>query len=135
MASKKPVVRQVAWLSIFPQLLFMGILLTFFGLTVRPFNLALLLAMLTYLIISFTLRFTIPHNHRKGILFFRAGKFEPAIDEFQKSYDFFTKHKWIDRYRYITLLSSSRISYLEMALMNIAVCCAQSGDGKTSKQY
>jgi len=135
MASKKPIVRQVAWLSIIPQLIFMGLLLLIFGLTISSFNLALIIAMLTYLLISNTLRRGIPHNHRKGISLYKAGKYEPAIDEFKKSYVFFSKYAWLDKYRYLTLLTSSRISYTEMALVNIAFCSSQIGDGLTAKQY
>ena len=43
-----------------------------------------------------------------------------AINEFQKSYDFFEKNQWVDKYRYLTLLTASKSSYREMALNNIA---------------
>ena len=41
----------------------------------------------------------------------------------------------IDKYRYITLLSSSRISYTEMSLINIAYCYVQIGYREKTKQY
>jgi len=135
MASKKPFVRQIAWLSILPQLFFMGLLALAFGLAITPFSDALMYAMLTYLIISLTLRFGIAHNHRKGISFCKAGNYDQAISEFKKSYDFFSKHAWLDKYRYIALLSSSRISFTEMALINIAFCSSQIGNGLMAKQY
>jgi tetratricopeptide (TPR) repeat protein len=88
-----------------------------------------------YLTISFLVRFGVPSHHRKGIALFKKGSFMEAIPFFEKSYVFFKKNEWIDKYRYITLLSSSRISYTEMALLNIAFCYGQSGNGKESKDY
>jgi tetratricopeptide (TPR) repeat protein len=88
-----------------------------------------------YLAISFLLRFGVPFHHRKGIALFKKDSFIEAIPFFEKSYAFFNRNKWIDKYRYITLLSSSRASYTEMALLNIAFCYGQSGDGKKSKEY
>ncbi len=55
--------------------------------------------------------------------------------EFKLSYDFFTRHPWIDDWRFITLLSSSRVSYREMALLNMAFCHAQEGDGVKAKEF
>ena len=62
-------------------------------------------------------------------------KYEQAIEAFQKSYSFFSKYTWIDQYRFITMLSSSKISYREMALLNIAFCYSQIYNGKNSKDY
>ncbi len=41
MSSGKPIVRQIAGLSVFPQFLVMGILIVVFSLLVKPFKLAL----------------------------------------------------------------------------------------------
>lgn len=135
MASRKPIVRQTALLSLVPQLLFMTLLCVIYILFIESKFLAIELALITYLIISISLKLTIPHNHRKGIALYKAGKYEQAIAEFQKSYAFFSKYTWIDKYRFITLLSSCKISYREMALLNIAFCYSQIGDGKNSKDY
>ena len=135
MASKTPMVRQFAWISIIPHLLFMGIFLFIFTLIVKPFYFALCLAAVTYLIISFSLRFGLLRNQRKGIRLLKKENYQLAIEEFQKSYDFFTKHAWLDKYRYLTLFDSSRISYTEIALNNIAFCCLQTGEATLAKQY
>jgi len=135
MASGKPVVRQVAWLSILPQLLIMVVIVLIFTLLIERFITALVVAMITYLAISNILERGIPHNHRKGVLLSKKGDYLHAIEEFQKSYDFFTKHFWIDKYRCITLLSSSRKTYTEMSLVNIAFCYAQTGEIDLTKHY
>lgn len=85
-----------------------------------------------YLMLSFGLRRLLPHDHRAGMALFRQGRFAEALPCFQRSYDFFTRRRWLDDWRYVALLSSSRISYREMALLNIAYCYGQMGDGPRS---
>ena len=48
--------------------------------------------------------------------------------------EFFKRYNWIDKYRFVVLLSLSRISYTEMALANIAFCHGQLGEGGKSKE-
>lgn len=135
MSSGKPMIRQPAWLSLVPQLLFMAVLVALCSLAIHSFVMALEVAMMIYLAIFILLRTAIPHHHRKGISLLKTNHYLQAIEEFEKSYTFFTRHAWIDRWRYITLLSSSKISYTEMALLNIAFCYSQIDDGSKAKEY
>ena len=64
----------------------------------------------------------------------KTTQFEQAIQYFSNSYEFFKKNHWLDKYRYLTLLSSSSMSYKEMALINIAYCYNQLGNRKLSKE-
>jgi tetratricopeptide (TPR) repeat protein len=133
MASNIPIVRQVAWISLFPQLLFMGLLIVgFYLLGQQNF---VQYGVLTYLVISMALRYFIPKDHRHGITLVKQKDFQGAIPYFKNSYEFFTKHSWLDKYRFIILLSSSKMSYKEMALNNIAFCYGQIGDGDKSIEY
>lgn len=127
--------RQRAWQSMFPQFFILGLLIIVFILFVKPLWLAICLGVIVYWAIHYILEFCIPHNHRKGILLCKKGNYEQAIDEFKKSYNFFCKYNWIDKYRYLTLQSSSRSSYTEMALINIAYCYIQSNNIKLAKEY
>ena len=133
MSSKSPIVRQIAWLSLLPQLILILCFIVFAYFI--GFQNYILVGAIIYLAISFLLRFGIPFHHRKGIALFKKGSFVEAIPFFKKSYVFFKRNAWIDKYRYILLLSPSRVSYTEMALLNIAFCYGQSGDGKRSKEY
>lgn len=133
MASNVPTVRQVAWISIVPQFLFMGLLI--FGYYLGGVRDYFLYGALTYLAISFGLRYFIPSDHRQGMTLVKQKNFQEAIRYFQKSYDFFNKHSWVDKYRFLTLLSSSKICYREMALNNIAFCFEQIGDGDKAIEY
>lgn len=135
MSSEKPIMRQRAWQSMFPQFFILGLLIIVFISFIKPLWLAICLGVAVYWAIHFILEFCIPHNHRKGILLCKKGNYEQAIDEFKKSYNFFCKHTWIDKYRYLILQSSSRASYTEMALINIAYCYIQSNNIKLAKEY
>ena len=61
--------------------------------------------------------------------------FMDAIPKFEKSVDFFTRNNWLDKYRFLTLLSSSKMTYKEMGLCNIAFCYSQTNNGQKAKEY
>lgn len=128
-----PIVRQTAWISVLPQVVVLGLLVLIWY-VIQPKQ-AFLFGAITYLFLSISLRFFIPHNHRKGMDYVKNQNFDTAIIEFKKSYAYFTKHALIDKYRYLTMLSSSRMSYREMALNNIAFCYGQLGNGIEAKNY
>jgi len=81
------------------------------------------------------LRNVFAKDHRHGIRLVRQNKFIEAIPFFERSVNYFTKNKWIDKFRSLTLLSSSKMTYKEMGLCNIAFCYSQSGDGSKAKEY
>ncbi|GLR16159.1 tetratricopeptide repeat protein [Portibacter lacus] len=133
MSSKIPTVRQIAWISIIPQLLVMGLIfLIWYQFDKSNF---IIFGAITYLIISQLLRRTIARAHRKGMIKVKKEEFNEAIPHFENSYQYFKKNDWIDKYRFLTLLSSGKMSYKEMALNNIAFCYGQIGNGKLSKEY
>lgn len=133
MSSKVPTVRQINWFFIIPHLFVLGAII--FTWNIFYPEESTLLGTTTYLLISFSLRSFIPKNHRKGMKLVKSEEFKQAIPYFKKSYDFFKKNNWIDKYRFLTLLSSSRMKYQEMALVNIAFSYGQAGNGKKSKEY
>ncbi len=75
----------------------------------------------------------IPRAHRRGIRLSQTQQFEDAIRAHKESYEFFTRHSWLDRYRSITMMSPSSMSYREMALINIAFAYGQIGNGEKAK--
>lgn len=130
MNTKTPIFKQTAWISAIPQLIVMAIfILTWRATGQKDF---ILYGAISYLAVSFSLRWIIPIDHRRGISHVRKQEFEAAIPHFQKSYDFFKEKEWIDKNRYLTLLSSSKMSYREMALINLAFCYGQVGNGTKS---
>ena len=133
MRSKRPAVREVAWVSIIPHLIVLGIIMPVW----YQFNQTefILFGAITYLIISQLLRRIIAKEYTSGMAKVKHEKFEEAIFHFENSYKFFKKYDWIDKYRFLTLLSSGKMTYKEMALNNIAFCYDQIGKGKQSSQY
>jgi hypothetical protein len=85
-----------------------------------------------YLTYSLGSRMLISRAHRRGMRLYRSQQYAAAINAYKESYDFFARHTWIDRFRAITMMSASAISYREMALCNIAFCysrlCERAGD-------
>jgi tetratricopeptide (TPR) repeat protein len=132
MASSKPIVRQIAWVSLFPQLIFMAAIIL--ALSALKVSNPIIVGAAIYLVLSFALRFLIAVSHRKGMVAFRNGDYASALPHFEASYNFFEKHKWLDKWRYLVLLSSSKISYKEMAMLNIAFCYSQLDKGAESKK-
>lgn len=133
MASETPTIRQTSWISIVPQLIFMGLLMFIFH-QFEPEN-AVLYGAFVYLSLSFILRNYIPKSHKRGLVFYKENKYLEGIKSFNDSYNFFKNNQYLDKYRYLLLLSSSKMSYQEMALNNIAFGYSQIGDGKKAKEY
>lgn len=133
MASNIPTVRQIAWVSLIPHFLFMGLIIFVYNLleSKDPF----LYGALTYLILSLGIRNLVAKDHRQGMKLVKQLQFETAISRFENSVAFFTKNYWIDKYRFLTLLSSSKMTYKEMGLCNIAFCYSQTGNGQKAKEY
>jgi tetratricopeptide (TPR) repeat protein len=124
-SSNLPVVRQINILSIFFQVIFLAFLhLGFYQLDKTNY---MIYAAVCYCAITLILRHLIPRHHRRGMSLYKKQNFPDAISAFEKSYLFFKNHSWLDEYRFITILSSSKISYMEMALLNQAFCLSQIG--------
>lgn len=133
MASNVPTIRQLSWLFVVPQLIVIGLLIFLYHLADvdEPF----IFGALTYSLLAFGLRNLIAKDHRQGMRFVKQQKFADAIPYFEKSVDYFTKNNWVDKYRYLTVLSSSKMTYKEMGLCNIAFCYSQTGNGQKAKEY
>jgi tetratricopeptide (TPR) repeat protein len=122
-------------MSIFPQLAIMALLMFIFSSVFKQEFQGIMFGAFVYLVFSIVLERGIPYNHRKGISLTKKGNYAEAIEEFHTSYSFFRKHSWVDKYRYATLLSSSKYSYAEMALTNLAFCYLHSNNLELAKQY
>ncbi len=133
MSTKQQIIKQAAWLSVFPHLFAMGAFIGIFYATGS--NNPIIPGTITYLITSNVLRRIIPHAHNKGMQLLSRQNYPEAISNFEKSYSFFSGQQWLDKFRYLTLLSSSRMSYREMALINIAYCHAQMGNENLAKEF
>lgn len=87
-----------------------------------------------YVSLSILLRYVVPLSHRAGMKLMQDGHYEQAKQQFRESMAFFEKHQWIDKYRYLVLLSSSAMSYREADLNNIAYSDLQLGNIREAKE-
>ena len=88
-----------------------------------------------YLLYSFGSKAFLLRYHREGMRLSKVQQFREAIDKFERSYGFLEEHPWLDKYRFITMLDSSALSYREMALCNIAYSHAQLGEPVEALKY
>ena len=137
MKSKSPIIKQISWAMFALYFIFCFIFILIVHFIFRPENInySVRVGFFIYLMYSLVSRFIITREHRKGIRLVKKGQFEEAIPKFENSNIFFQEHSWIDKYRWITIMSCSAISYREMALVNMAFCYAQIGDADKSKEY
>jgi tetratricopeptide (TPR) repeat protein len=128
-----PTTRQLSFLFLVPQLVIIGLLIYLYHLA--DFSEPFILGAITYSILALALRNLIAKNHRHGIRLVKENKFSEAIPCFEKSVAYFSEHTWVDKYRFITLLSASGHTYKEMGLCNIAFAYSQTGNGQKAKEY
>lgn len=127
-------IRPTSWLATVPQLFVLALAIAIACFLTRS-STGVFWGAAVYLIYSFSSRKLIPRAHCRGIRLSQRQQFEQAISAYKQSYEFFTRHGWLDRYRSITLMSPSAMSYREMALVNIAFAYGQIGNGEQAKAY
>jgi tetratricopeptide (TPR) repeat protein len=135
MKANVPIIRQTSWLLVIPQLIVLALCI---GLSAALFwnelqVLSLSLGAAIYIIYALASRLWLTHHHGLGVNMVKNGKYQQAIIEFEKSYAFFSKYPWIDRFRALTVLNPSAVSFREMARVNIAFCYLQLGDAVKMK--
>jgi len=133
MSSNVPTVGQVSLFSLVFQLVFIGFLIFLFDLA--NIDESFIFGAFTYSLIALILRNLISKKHRQGVRLMRQQKFTDAIKYFEESVDFFSNNIWVDKFRFLTLLSSSKMTYKEMGLCNIAFCYGQTSNGQKAKEY
>lgn len=129
-----PTVRPISWVATIPQFLSLIVAISI-GCLLTKSSSGVFLGAAVYLTYSIGSRQLIPSAHRRAIRLMQSNRLEEAIPAYSESYEFFTRHAWLDRYRSLTMMSPSAISYREMALLGIAVAYSQIGQGDMAKSY
>ena len=129
-----PTVRPISWPATIPQFVALATAVAV-GWTITHSALGVFFGSIAYLIYSFGSRKLLLRAHRRGIRLTQNQQYEDAIPAHEKSYEFFSRHAWLDRYRCITMMSPSAMSFREMALINIAFAYSQIGKGRKAKEY
>jgi tetratricopeptide (TPR) repeat protein len=133
LSARLPTMRPVSWPGVSLQFVVLGLCCGLGGWFSGVVGLTVGSAV--YLVYAQVARALVLASHTRGLRLFRAGEFDRAIHAFQGSYDFFSRHPWIDRLRFLTLLIPAQLSYREMALINIAVAHFESGRVPEAKDY
>jgi tetratricopeptide (TPR) repeat protein len=135
--SKTPIITQISWMVVIPQMIIMIAVVVIATSLVPPdrSNIAVFSALGLFVAYSMLSRQLIAHEHRHGIRLIKRKRFEEAISHFEASFQFFSSHPSLDRWRSIVMLSASGPSYREMALVNIAFCHGQIGNGIKTREY
>jgi hypothetical protein len=120
MPEKIPTIREFSWWSAVPHLAAMLVLLVGSLAIFHERSTGLAVGAGAYLLLSRGLKAVLAKDHARGVRLLHGSKYDEAIAAFERSYAFFSRHAWLDRWRYLTLLSSSAYSYRELALCNIA---------------
>jgi hypothetical protein len=134
MSSQVPFVKQeTVWLAIVPHILVIGILCMIYHQWDRKNYFAF--AFITYLIIWYGLRtIAYPRDVHKSIRLIKEEKFGEAIPYIERSIQYYNKHSWIDKYRFLLMVSSSKRGIRESSICNLGFCLLQSGNAKAAKE-
>lgn len=131
MANALPVTRSINYFFLALQILFLiGLYLSF---EYSGSDEAGIWAAMTYLVVAYGTRYFVPLDHRKGMRELKQGDYEKALVSFEKSFGFFSKHPWVDRFRMFTTFSVSKLCYREIAMVNKAftlVCLGRKEEAK-----
>ena len=132
MTARIPVLRQVSWLAAIPHLTVLAILIAA-AMTLDPNN-GVIWGAFAYLLYAIGSRRLIARHQRRGMALVKRELYAKAIVEFQASLAFFDRYPWIDRFRCVIMMSASAMSYREMALLNVAFCQSQQGNGRRARE-
>src|SRR4051812_25803791 len=106
---QQPNMNSISFIAIALQSVFLVLL--YIGFEQSGSDEAALWAAMIYLVLAYGLRYFVPVEHRKGLREFKQGNYEAAMIHFEKSFEFFSAHPWVDRYRAFTIFSASKLSY------------------------
>lgn len=132
MAQNMPVVRQVHWIQLLPQVAVLALLAVIIDACAPRlrWNEAILIAAAAYLVWCRILRAIVTRNHIAGMKAYRARRFNEAISHYLASYRFFSAHPHLDAWRSAVFGVASGNPYRIIALCNMAYCHGQIGEGQ-----
>ncbi len=132
----QPLISHISWKNLLPQLTVATVLILAanFLLPVRELAEAFAIGGGVFVLYSFGSRFLIASDNRLGLKALARQEYDSALEYFERSYAFFSRNEWLDRYRSITLMSPSRWSFREIALMNILTVHVRSKDFAAARE-
>lgn len=134
MASKVLFAKQeINWLSLIPKLIVIGILcLCFYPLEKQG---CLLISIFFYFLLTLLAKWLFfPNVLYEGMKLIREEKFQEAIPRLEDTIDYFVRNLWIDKFRFLLLISSAKRSIKESTICNLAYCYLQVGNVKKATE-
>lgn len=127
--------QETKWIALVPRLVLLAILC--FLLYPYDNQIFFVYAFFLYLAITYSIKYSmIPGSTFTGVKFLKKGQFEEALPFIEKDIEYYSSKPWIDKYRFLLMISSSALSFREMSLCNRAWCLLQTGRVKeTIDQY
>lgn len=89
---------------------------------------------LLFLVLANVLKRVLISDFHRGIVALNAKKYDEALPWLERSATFFQRYPWLDRYRYLLLLSSSALCYRELTLVNRAQCIGRTRSFEETEQ-
>ena len=126
-----PVVRQLYWPGVVPQVLAIAVLSAVAWPLLPPADRgrAVVVGAVVYLVFCQLMRRWLVRHHARGMAAYRGGRFAEAIAHFEASHRFFAGHRRLDAWRSVLFGVASRNPYRLIALGNMAYCHGQLGQG------
>jgi hypothetical protein len=132
MSQRMPIVRQLQWMGLIPQLVAIAMLAVIVRVAFPNLGVPvdIFVGAVVYLIVCRVMRARFMRDHKKGMRAYHAQKFQEAISHFDASYRFFSAHRWLDTWRSLLFGVASPNPYRVIALCNMAYCYSQTGEGQ-----
>ncbi len=93
-----------------------------------------LVGVMAVVIYAWASRKALVNDHQEGLDKVQLGKFDEAIQAYDRSLDFLKRNPWVDHFRFLTILSASTMTYREMALVSQAYCYIQLKQTKKARE-
>lgn len=128
MSSKLRVIPKVSWLMMIPIL---AIITGFVLAASAMFDVLYgLVGGLVPVVLAQVLRRTVVRQQYLAVKLMNKDMYKQALPYCEKALAFIERHPWVDRYRWVALMSPTKVSYREMAMSNLAGCYMQVGEAK-----
>lgn len=105
-----------------------------FDLLVENMMISFLLALICLNLIVYLASTSFVGYYQKGNELFGAGKYGESIEQYRKSYEFFAKYTWLDRYRSVLLFLDDEETLRERSLHSMAVAYVELGEIEKAKE-
>lgn len=131
---KQPVSHYTSMARSIPQMVFAAVI-SFTSFSLLPEGKGIFALAITFgifFLYSYFIRYLVASDHRKGMSAYSKQDYDAAIEHFERSFTFFSNHRWLEKYGCIIFMMASVWSYREIALINIAAAYSMK---KETKKY